>query len=428
MEKSQLEKEMKSLWKQTFHDSDEYVNLVFSGYFNPDTVEYEEHGGKLTAALMGVPYEFKGAGRMLKGMYLCGLATAESERRKGIMTSLLERANRRAGEAGYDFTFLIPASDGLGRYYRDRGYVDAIYRVENHYTNVHDFHREYMSLLSKKDERIYNLKKKYFESLHCQILEADCKEGYGRIVDFLTEMETSSDKDNLQLMHSANDFERVISDNFMSKGEIYVCQTAKGEIRAVAFITIENRSEVKVLKVLHTDACSFYKTLDTIKRNHYDHGMTVYQSPDVDNEVALWQLNYPAPEAGGSRSGGVLGVAEMEYKPRLHMTTYGMVRLLQIDEILKFIAPRVSGRENSILVKNGKNDEISQYRFINYGVEKRSYSLEEFAGKFGESKIGGAMSLRGLSAILCRKPDSDNWIMEAFGLPRLGIEISLMLD
>lgn len=427
MEKSQLEKEMKSLWKQTFHDSDEYVDLVFSGYFDPERVEYEEKGGKLTAALLGVPYDFKGAGRTLKGMYLCGLATAESERRKGIMTSLLEKANQKAREEGYNFTFLIPASDGLGRYYRDRGYVDAIYRVENHYTNVHDFSREYISLLSNKDERIYNLKKKYFESLNCKILEKGV-DNWEKIVDFLTGMEASTDKDNLQLMHSGKDFDRVISDNFLSKGEIYVCSTSKGEIRAVAFIIIENRSEIKVLRVYHTDACSFYKTLDAIKRQHYDHGMTVYQSPDVDNEVALWQLNYAAPETGGSRSGGVLGVSEMEYKPRLHMRTYGMARILQIDEILKFIAPRVSGRENSILVKNGENNEISQYRFINYGVEKTSYTLEEFGRRFGESKIGSAMSLRGLSAILCRKPDSDNWIMEAFGLPRLGIEISLMLD
>ncbi|MDE6296382.1 MAG: hypothetical protein K2L89_00915, partial [Muribaculaceae bacterium] len=58
MEAANLKQQMMGLWKENFHDSDEYIKLVFDEYFDPDYVEYEERDGRVIASLMAIPYSF----------------------------------------------------------------------------------------------------------------------------------------------------------------------------------------------------------------------------------------------------------------------------------------------------------------------------------------------------------------------------------
>ncbi len=123
---------MMELWKQTFHDSNRYIKLVFDTYFSPDNVFVRYEGEKLISALLGVPYRFscnKENSKILsKGFYLCGLATHPQWREKGIMGQLMEEAENRADEMGYDMTFLIPADSHLREYYSKKGYRTASFR------------------------------------------------------------------------------------------------------------------------------------------------------------------------------------------------------------------------------------------------------------------------------------------------------------
>ncbi len=121
------------LWKDTFGDPYEYIRMVFDTYFieeNVETVEDEE--GRLISSLLGVPYRFFHCGvetscgshdGYMKGMYLCGLATVQDMRRKGLMKKLMRRFEERAAGNDYDFSFLIPADERLRNYYSSMGYV-----------------------------------------------------------------------------------------------------------------------------------------------------------------------------------------------------------------------------------------------------------------------------------------------------------------
>lgn len=129
----QRKRDMMQLWKDTFHDSDNYIKLVFDTYFSPDNsfVRYDEN--RLIASLLCVPYEFqiltkRGTKSQLKGMYLCGLATRPEWRRQGIMAELMEEAQESAKSKGYDLTFLIPADEHLRDYYSRKGYRTSSYR------------------------------------------------------------------------------------------------------------------------------------------------------------------------------------------------------------------------------------------------------------------------------------------------------------
>lgn len=126
-------RDMMELWKLTFHDSDDYIKLVFDTYFSLDNsfVRYEDN--RLISALLGVSYKFqaydkKNNKKEIKGFYLCGLATHPDWRRKGIMSQLMEEAEKSAKTRGYDITFLIPADDHLREYYRQKGYQTSSYR------------------------------------------------------------------------------------------------------------------------------------------------------------------------------------------------------------------------------------------------------------------------------------------------------------
>lgn len=153
MNNQELRKNMMKLWKDTFHDSDKYISLVFDNYFNPDFIEYHEENGKLISALLGIPYYFNNGKEKIKGMYLCGLATLEEYRHRGIMNNLIEKINDKAPQNGFAFSFLIPSSDMLRMYYISKGYFNAMYVVEDRYTNVHNFDKDYRAILNKEDRK-----------------------------------------------------------------------------------------------------------------------------------------------------------------------------------------------------------------------------------------------------------------------------------
>ena len=135
-----LVESMRRLWKETFHDSDEYVNLIYDKCFYPHYCECCVDDTCLISSLTGVPYSFHSNDNSrdeIHGLYLCGLATVEQHRGEGIMSEMVLRAEKRAKENGFAFTFLIPADNGLRRYYERLGYytscrdimIDAVVRI-----------------------------------------------------------------------------------------------------------------------------------------------------------------------------------------------------------------------------------------------------------------------------------------------------------
>ena len=157
-----IKRDMMELWKDTFHDSSRYIQLVFDAYFEPQNAFTVYEGDKLIAALLGVTYYFqayneRGERLYLKGMYLCGLATHPSFRKRGIMTSLMNEAEASAKDRGYDLTFLIPADAHLRKYYERKGYQTVSYKhshvVKNeNYDNKSKMHIYTFQDFSKRDK------------------------------------------------------------------------------------------------------------------------------------------------------------------------------------------------------------------------------------------------------------------------------------
>lgn len=130
--------DMKELWKETFHDTDRYVDLVFDTYFSLENTFVRYHENRLIAAMLTIAYEFQiltkeGKREHIRGMYLCGLATHPDWRRRGIMSELMKDAEEAAKARGFAISFLIPADNHLREYYGRNGYRTASWRIPKIY-------------------------------------------------------------------------------------------------------------------------------------------------------------------------------------------------------------------------------------------------------------------------------------------------------
>ncbi len=427
MEILDLKDKMKKLWKDTFHDSDAYISLIFDNYFDPDFVEYYEENGKLVSALMGIPYKFGNGKNSFTGLYLCGLATLEEYRHRGIMNTLIEKINLTAKEKGFAISFLIPASDMLRIYYQGKGFVNGMYRVEERYTDIHDFDKDSLLLIDKEEERIRHIRLKQYENIEITKsgdFDDDLRDS---VIKYIVNYE-SSPHQFLSLIHSENDVKAMLSENILSGGEVMVARNTDGIVIGVVFITFDDRRRIIIPKIYYDDKYVYYKLLSKVKSVYSDSPMSIMRFPEETDRHALWSKVYGAANPDGGMLGGAYGVAERVYNAGMHSQPYGMVRILNLHEILKFMANDRADAKYSILVKEDyKGENGILFRVGNGNVKETALSGEDFDQARRNPKIT-VLTMRDLSEIIFRRKDGNSLIMEAFGIPRLAVNMALLLD
>ena len=391
MEHTELKRKMMALWKDAFHDSDQYVELIFDNYFDPELVAYETAGPEVVAALMGIPYEFGGEQGKIRGLYICGVNTKPKFRGQGISTRLLDQINEKSKKLGYAFTFLIPATERLQRFYSRRGYVDAFYRCDQNYTSLHDFRLEFETFLEGQKGKVVDLKRGYYDTLlTSEILPDTSEEVLEKVVELVLAQEMT--QGDLEIIHSAKDMRAVIRENQISGGHIYYVSTPQGQITAVAFTNLIDRTRIDIGHLYSTDQVSTYRLLDFIKRSEPDAGIRMFVQPRNSERKNLAKM-------------------------------HGMARILNLSEILKFQADGHGDLKYSILV-NEVPGQVERYDVRNGTVRHRGVSKD--SEEYDPSRT--VISQKDISCVLFRRPDSGALITEAFGMPSLGGYISLMLD
>lgn len=391
MNDTELKHKMTALWKETFHDSDEYISLIFSKYYNPELIEYEIIDNELAAGLLGIPYEFGGENCRIKGLYLCGLATRQRHRGQGIMSRLIEKINKKAAEKGFAFTFLIPSGERLERYYSHHGYVNAFYRCERNYTCLHDFKQEYESVLELRKDKVSDLKRRYYGVLEGREVCHNAPNGVlEKIKNIIFLMENG--QFDMEVFHGPEHVDTIIEENRISGGKMYYTVNAQEDITAVAFTMLVDRSRVDVERIYSLDECSTYKLLEHIKHQEPDAGIRVFINPKESDRKNL-------------------------------CLTHGMARILNLREILEFLANGHGDLKYSLLVK-GENGAVECYNVRGGKVKCRTITRD--SEEYDASRT--VISQKDMSCVLFRRPDTGSLILEAFGMPSLGGYLSLMLD
>lgn len=120
-----IKEQVKVLWKQCFHDSDEFINFYFQKRYTDDLNSCAEADGRVIAALQRIPYFLTYEGMEIPVAYISGACTDPAYRNKGVMRQLLAEAHRRMYREGVMFSTLIPAEEWLKGYYARSGYANC---------------------------------------------------------------------------------------------------------------------------------------------------------------------------------------------------------------------------------------------------------------------------------------------------------------
>lgn len=419
METDRIKKEMMKLWKETFHDTDEYVNLIFEKNFDQNWIAYHIDNDKIVSALLGIPYEFKYGKNTIKAIYLCGLATKGEFRNKGLMKALMNQINAKAATEGFAFSFLIPASESLRIYYQNKGYFNGMYRVEERFTEVHDFEKEASADIRKEPENIRTLKAEYFQNIKVSQLVKSSLEDRDKITEYIQANEARN-RNFANMIHSKNDVEAMLEENFISNGKIYFACDGKGIIKGCGFVTFDSNIRLTVPKIYFDDNYIYNKILDRIKKDFQNLPMSVFRYPEEVQRKVIWGINYieenrqPSSEVDFSTTEGVYDVSS-------HSQPYGMVKILNLRQVLKFLSDSKRDLKFSILINEGEDGynrvSISDGKISIEPVTYSNLNRNELILKKDE-----------FYSLLLRKKDNSALITETLKIPRLALNMALLLD
>lgn len=113
--------QLRQVWKDSFGDTDAFLDLFFSTGFHPRRCRCAVEEGRVVAAL----YWFDIHWSDLRCAYLYAVATDPQYRGRGLCRNLMEDTAAVLTAAGYDGALLVPQEDGLIAMYGKMGYLPA---------------------------------------------------------------------------------------------------------------------------------------------------------------------------------------------------------------------------------------------------------------------------------------------------------------
>lgn len=317
---------MKSLWKETFGDSSDYIDLVFENYFKPERIAFNTEGELVVGALMSIPYSFRGKeGITLKGLYLCGLATRKEKRHMGIMTSLLEGIHDRAKNEGFDFTFMIPSDEANRRFYHERRYHDAFYKLDEYYVHGHKFTTKDNLLLSR---------------LNASLSQKDRIE----IIDFLLshEGENIHRENSFGLIHDKADWEAVLNEALISGLHVFIGKGSDGNILSIAFISDNQNStsnSLEIKEIISMGEDFEKEMLNSLEKEFPGYNLIIKRNVcrylEEGAEPQLWSPFFAINNNNLKAQYEDIGEMEKPYNPALRAHPFGMLRFTDIHSLLE---------------------------------------------------------------------------------------------
>lgn len=427
MEKEELKRKLFGLWEKTTHNSKEMLSVLFDYYFDINYIEYKELEGKVVCALCGFPFLFGYGKHPLKGLYIISLTTEEGFRKKGILADLLNTFNERMKEE-FDFTFLVPPTALMADYYGTQGYFSSFFILEERFTPLHNFKKDYLLSLNESDERIRELKKELFTEIKVtdnsqnEFTNAD-------IIKFIREIENKSTS-SINLCHTEKDLEYILEKNSIKNPDYFIAYDSDHIISGVGFCRKEDLKRIRVLATYVSDSCSYYALLDFIKNRFLDHSISVNTSDPKYQMHSIIQQTYASENPIGGDLDNTFSTIEIPFNLNKLLQSMGMVRLLNFKRLMEYIAEIRSDADFKLYIRDlnpsFENQNIEVNNETPVFIVKNGRCILEYNDRIkNESNILN-LTIKEVSELLLRKNDSSNLIMEAFGIPRLNLQMRLL--
>lgn len=146
--------EIKAIWRECFGDTDAYIDFFFTNHcIEEETLIYKEDG-KVIGMLNLLPATLTLADGAIPVRYVYAVATLPQYQGRGVARELLSTANKILGEQGIA-TVLVPASEGLFRYYERHGY-QTLFHIKEYQFSCQEAQEESREVIaaSIRDEHL----------------------------------------------------------------------------------------------------------------------------------------------------------------------------------------------------------------------------------------------------------------------------------
>lgn len=110
---------LRRLWKESFGDTDAFLDGFYATAFSPDRCRFATHKGEVIAALYWFDC-FEGDRRLA---YLYAISTAKAYRGRGVCGKLMAHTHEDLKSQGYAGALLVPGSQELFDFYARMGYA-----------------------------------------------------------------------------------------------------------------------------------------------------------------------------------------------------------------------------------------------------------------------------------------------------------------
>lgn len=221
-----IKEQVRQLWKLSFTDSDEFVELYFRMRYTDERNSYVETDGRVIAALQRIPYPMTYEGGLVPTSYISGACTHPDCRNQGAMRRLLAEAHRKMYKEGVMLSTLIPAEEWLKDYYARSGYARCF--------------QQGRKLLTETPPPVNN------SDVPLMFKEIDLTEGLPE--DVFLFFNSCQNRAACRILHSAEDLQVVLADLQLSKGKLWGAYRGGDNIEGVCFCLQENgRLSVKEL-------------------------------------------------------------------------------------------------------------------------------------------------------------------------------------
>lgn len=461
MESEELKRKLMGLWEKTSHNSKDLLGALFDYYFDINYLQYKEVDGKIVSALCGIPYSFGFGGCRLKGLYIISLSAEEGYKRKGDLSELLESLNVRLKDE-FDFTFLVPHTELLADYYGSKGYFSSFFMLEERFTPEHDFRKDYLLSLYDSEERIRKLKTKLIDEIKVVDNKVENLFSKESIVKFITDIEKQG-KSSINLCHSEKDMEYLLSNDTIRNLKLHVAYDSDEKITGIIFSEKEEIKRLRVVAAYTNDNCSYFALLDNIKKQYDDYSISINTYDPKYQTHSLTHLVYASSNPAGGDLDNTISYVELPFNYNKLLQPMGMVRILRFENIINYIARTRSDISFKLYIKDNDSsvsadvkepengiklvddqsvkDQIDFIEETNIEEVTKNNNLESsevvFVVNNGKchkepySKLKKDSSIlklttKEVSELLLRKNDSSNLIMEAFGIPRLDLQMLLL--
>ncbi|MCR5077633.1 MAG: GNAT family N-acetyltransferase [Prevotella sp.] len=125
-DQQRIREETVSLWRDTFHDPEEFIQLYFSRVFRPEYNVICQVDHHTVAALQTLPYQLKYHDQKVLTAYISGVSVREDYRKQNMGSNLMAQAHFRLYHKDAVFATLIPAEEWLYDWYSRCGYTRHI--------------------------------------------------------------------------------------------------------------------------------------------------------------------------------------------------------------------------------------------------------------------------------------------------------------